>query len=224
MAMTEICSICKDAERPTMHKCISFGSPAHNVFCSTLLPDDTRMCNLCSGSKKRLAKTSDNNDKQNAPEKKTKLLQQSKLGFFIKKHQDEEAIKDINEDNDSNMSANSKETKENEQSTFANEDDSNSTRSLIETCNTTSSTIGYPSGASADSQKIESLDYSISTKFSSNFYYFKLGGGIKGRSYVCCDTCYNQQATIKTFRKSKIKIKIKNLIRLIVVLSRQITR
>ena len=203
MAMTEICSICTDAERPTMHKCISCGSPAHNVFCSTLLPDDTRMCNLCPGSKKRMAKTSDNNDKQNAPEKKTKLLQQSKLSFFIKKHQDEEAIKDINEDNDSNMSANSKETKENEQSTFANEDDSNSTRSLIETCNTTSSTIGYPSGASADSQKIESLDYSISTKFSSNFSYFKLGGGIKGRSYVRCDTCYNQQATIKTFRKSK---------------------
>ena len=102
MATTEICSICKDAERPTMHKCISCGSPAHNVFCSTLLPDDTRMCNLCSGSKKRMAKTSDNNDKQNAPEKKTKLLQQSKLSFFIKKHQGEEAIKDINEDNDSN--------------------------------------------------------------------------------------------------------------------------
>ena len=137
------------------------------------------------------------------PKRKQKLLQQSNLSFFIKKHQDEEAIKDINEDNDSNMSANSKETKENEQSTFANEDDSNSTRRLIDTCNTSSSTIGYPSGASADSQKIESLDYSISTKFSSNFYYFKLGGEIKGRSYVRCDSCYNQQATIKTFRKSK---------------------
>ena len=89
--------------------------------------------------------------------KENKVAAKSKLSFFIKKHQDEEAIKDINEDNDSNMSANSKETKENEQSTFANEDDSNSTRSLIETCNTSSSTIGYPSGASADSQKLNLL-------------------------------------------------------------------
>ena len=110
---------------------------------------------------------------------------------------------------------NSKETKENEQSTFANEDDSNSTRSLIETCNTSSSTIGYPAGASDDSQKIILITVFLQNlvqifiilnwveELKEEAMYVVIPVTISKPQSRHFDTCYNQQATIKTFCKSK---------------------
>ena len=90
--MSEICSVCKDVERPTCHRCNVCNNPVHNVLCATLLSDnerDTRICNACSSAKEKVRKRklSDSAKLQEGMSKKSKSRKtvQPTLSFLLER-------------------------------------------------------------------------------------------------------------------------------------------